>query len=651
MKEKLASPLLFLILVSMQFSLPAAEPEKSLTFYREGDPVPVIFVDLRASAPEKFAAHELRDHLQEIIGREITIRTDHWLKEEPEGAYIAVGKSRFTADIDNSALETERYIIDVGERRIAIVGGRDRQRGVLYGVYEFLERLGVRWYRPEPWGRHLPQLKEISLPPGRIVSPGSHYEYRSVLAGGFTRNAEWTLDQADATCLWALRNRLNGADPGSDPRYGGQVSPQFDHIYYQLFPVEEYFDSHPEFFCMYKGERRKTNPDAPLRPDNPTGLQLCLGNPELQELFAQKIIDKARGRYDLDKVTFSATPNDACPFCECDQCKAMDDPRDPKSMSNRVCAFTNIIARKVASEVPGARISLNAYSDWTAPPTIVDRIEPNVQIHLALINGWSDYTRPFHSSPSWNDRTRESFQRWKALGVSRIYTYEYWSGYAWPGPLPLVKTVADRLRAYREFNVRGVYSESTPSWGPQGLDHYFTSQLLWNPDLDLDAELIAYYRNFYGPAELPMRRYHEKLLHALETSNLPVHSGGRGMHLLMTPTLIDELGKHIAAARASVQGQPLYERRLRGVAEGFEFSAAVSRLLQLKKQTGIEVSIPASTGSYLKSPQAETAYEEILRIIRRNQSGDAVFDSFNAPPYIWYLAEDLLKNDALGYRK
>lgn len=222
MRTKLLLQCTILLIVSLFSSASAAEPEPPFTLCSEGAGVPTIFVDLRASAPEKFAARELRDHLQEMIGREITIRTDHWLKEEPAGPYIAVGKSRFTADIDNSGWETERYVIDVGKQRLAIVGGQDRQRGVLYGVYDLLERLGVRWYRPEQWGRHLPRLKEISLQLGRIESPKPHYEYRSVLAGGFTRNAEWTLDQADATTLWALRNRLNGADPGTNPEFGGE---------------------------------------------------------------------------------------------------------------------------------------------------------------------------------------------------------------------------------------------------------------------------------------------------------------------------------------------------------------------------------------------------------------------------------------------
>ena len=53
--------------------------------------------------------------------------------------------------------------------------------------------------------------------------------------------------------------------------------------------------------------------------------------------------------------------------------------------------------------------------------------------------------------------------------------------------------MADRIRNYRELNIRGIYNESHPHWGPQGLELYMCARLLWNPDLDLERELALYY--------------------------------------------------------------------------------------------------------------------------------------------------------------
>lgn len=627
-----------------------AEPEQ-VEFITANEPPPDIFIDMRATPAEKFAARELRDALVKMTGREIAIRTDYWIKDPPTAKFIAVGSSRFTADINSFDLATEQYIIDVTPRRLAIVGGRDRQRGILYGVYDVLEQWGVRWYRPEAWGEHVPERTTVALPLGRKTGAVPDYSYRSGLAGGFTRSAECTLDQSENAALWALRNRLNGPDPGSEPRSGGKVSLGFDHIYYQLIPVEEYFDQHPEYFCLIRGERRRRHPDYEGRPGNPTALQLCLSNPGLQELFAQKIIEKARGRYDLNQVSFSMTPNDACPFCECDACKLMDDPKEPASMSNRVCLFTNIVARKVAQAVPGARLSLNAYSTWTDPPRLIERMEPNVLIHIALINGWADYTKPLAApEPNWNRSAASSFERWKALGVSEIYTYEYWSGYGWQGPLPIVRTIADRLRQYRKYNIRGVYNETHPAWGPQGLELYMFSKLIWNPDLDVDHELNLYYKNFYGPAEVPMRAYHEAWLGAIEQHPHPVFSGGRGMHLMMKPKFIEQTGTYIDQAEKLVQGHPLYEHRLKGVAEGHQFAAGISKVLQIKKKTGVKTEIAGNRGSYLKSEPAEQAFTELLKETKRRMGTESIFDIQAEAPYFWYVDGDVLRNEAFGYQ-
>ena len=638
-------------------ALSAADTQLELV--HPDQPTPLILLGDKESPAEKFAAQELKRYLQAITGRDFKIlrwgggeRSRMPAKlAQPEGPYIAVGHSELTRHLDNSQLGTEQYLIDVTEKRLAIVGGPDRQRGVLYGVYDVLERLGVRWYRPEPWGEHVPRKQKIMLSLEDTVAAQPEYEYRSTLGGGFQRYRQPSLEQSDQASLWAVRNRLN-FDADDEPRFGGRMAPGFDHIYYQLIPAEDYFDAHPEYFCLYKGARRRVNPDGGVRPSNPTGLQLCLSNRDLQELFAQKLIARARAHANLDSVTFSISPNDGSPFCECDQCQAMDDPADPESMSNRVCAFSNRVARLVGRAVPQARLSLQAYSAWTRPPTIVDRIEPNIVIHLCLINQWADYTKPLNApEPNWNAATRRAIARWRKLGVSAVYTYEYWSGYGWPGPLPLVRTIADRVRSYRKLNVRGIYNESHPHWGPQGLELYLCARLLWNPGLNVDRELDMYYRNYYGPAAKPMQAYHETLMRALATHPYPVHSGGRGIHLMFTPQRVATLKQHMQQASTMVQDNPLYRRRLAGVRAGFVFAERVSEILQIKKKTGREVEMPdwPGRGYYLQSAAAERRYGQLVEWVRTFNTGDAVFDIVPNPPHLWYLREDILQNAPLGF--
>ena len=233
-------------------------------------------------------------------------------------------------------------------------------------------------------------------------------------------------------------------------------------------------------------------------------------------------------------------------------------------------------------------------------------------------------------------------------------TYLYYDGYGWPGPLPMTRTVADRMRNYRKLGITGVFLAGVRSWGPYGLDYYMYQRLAWNPDLDVDKELNLYYKNYYGPAAKPMGAYHERLMKALATAQHTVRSGGRYMHLIFTPALVKELGWYMSQAQALVEGQPLYERRLYGVWAGYEFSRRISEILVLKKKAGV--------GS-VKVPAAEDAYRDLMRWMRTVNKDDAVFvfdmainpkddaaeliyakDGNNlGAPFLYYLPLDVLK--------
>jgi hypothetical protein len=236
------------------------------------------------------------------------------------------------------------------------------------------------------------------------------------------------------------------------------------------------------------------------------------------------------------------------------------------------------------------------------------------------------------------------------------------------------------MRNYRKLGIRGIYWESVMSWGPQGLDYYMTARLAWNPDMDLEKELNLYYKNYYGPAAKPMKAYHELWMKALEKHTYPVQSGGRGMYLVCSPALINQLGKQMESAQALVKGQPLYERRLKGVWAGYEFSRRISEILVLKKKYGkIVVEAPpgtprppdlvgpvfAGTGSYYQSEEAEKAYGDLIRWMRSVNTEDQVFDMHLNPKedvaetifpqsrdadvygscFFAYLPVDLLRNE------
>ncbi|MBI4024526.1 MAG: DUF4838 domain-containing protein [Verrucomicrobia bacterium] len=607
----------FLVSGGMAVGRAAASPEENGSrvvlwdaHHASSLPPPWIVIPPGATGAESFAAKELQTYLGKITGQTLVITN----VAGAEGiSAIILGSHPANADLGWKSLTPDEFILEASGSRVRIAGGRApsvtdangkvyaRERGTLYGVCEFLEQLGVRWYRPEPWGEHVPKLDRIEVPVGKKTHRPA-YAYRYGL-----NSYRWWKDQTEEQSLlarvWATRNRQN-ANMWTPPEHGGYRHVDFQHAYFTLVPQSDHFKAHPEYFALIDGVRKQ---------DEYT--QLCLGNPEVQKLVADRVIEIARRNPQQEII--SLEPNDMSLWCQCPLCTAMDD-RDLKaaagggvSMANRVCAFNNIIARKLAEAAPGVKAGWLAYNLHTEVPTVVKSLAPNTVVQIAAYAAaYSDYSKTLEdpSSPP-NARFLRALQGYGKL--TQVMTHEYWSGYAWFGPFPLVHTMADRLRNYRKYGVVGVYSQSQGHWGPQGLELYMYCKLLWNPDLDVARELALYYQNYYGPAAAPMQRYHEALEAAARNSHY-YGSGGDQIEKLFTDDFLKQLGDFIQQARAQVHGKEPYEKRLEGVGAGYEFARQLREFFKLKQN--------------LKILEANQVMQNLEKFVLSYKDGD-VFDN------------------------
>ncbi len=621
---------------------------------------PVVVIGARATASEKYAAQELAWHLEKITGRKIAIIGEE--AAPPEGAkVIAVGESRWTKEEDVAGLGVEQYLINVQPSRVAIVGGRKaaitapngsihvRDRGTLYGVYAFLEGLGVRWYRPEPWGWHIPSTTTVEVKLGKTVSPVPAFIGRQAVSTTCRWDGQ-TPAELEESVVWSVRQRTN-VKTSKEAKYGGTVEAGMDHAHSRIIPPAKYLEKHPEYFALVNGKRG--NPGTGRTP------QLCLGNPELQEIFAQNVIKQAKEK--PQAISISVDPDDGTQrerrMCACTLCLAMDDPANPELMSNRVFGFTNIVARKVAKEVPEAKLGLYAYSMHTEPPTLFEGLEPNIILAIANINSWSDWSKQLTDPESWqNNRFLNLANEWKKRVANPFWMREY-SAYGWAGPVPMYRLLKERIATYRDLGVEGFDYSNRPNRGPQMLYLYLKAQLQWNPDLDVDHELDLFYTNYYGPAAKPMKAYHERSMEAFEAfgvgtgpARTTINSGARGMHLFYTPALVEALGKDLEEAKELAKGHPLYQRRLEGALAGHEFCRRVSEIMTLKLQDGVPTPHPLSpNGEYLHSEKATQAWNELLKWAVDQHQGDLIFaietkQGKLVNPEFAYMRGDLLMN-------
>lgn len=638
----------------------ASAPAPTLRLFAPGEKPPIIVIGSAPSEAERFAANELATHLEKITGQAVAVVDDSAVPPEGKTKTIAIGRNNLTRSHDLSTLGVEQYVIDIRADGIAIVGGFQpppplagpepcpQERGTLYGVYELLETVGVRWYRPEPWGWHIPQLQTLEFPIGKTVSKAPAFIGRC----GIGMIPRWDGAQPgdqELTETWAARQRLN-VRTSHQAKYGGWVEIGLNHAHSRIIAPGRYLKAHPEYFALVNGERG--NPGSGKLP------QLCLGNPELQDAFAREVIQLAKAN--PQRRSISVDPEDGTHpdrrMCSCDLCKALDDPEEtPLRMSNRVFKFTNAIARKVSDELPGTKVGLYAYSLHTEPPSQVARLEPNIILGLTNINSWTDWTKKMADPASpQNAQFLTLIQQWKKVAVHQLWMREY-SAYGWLGPIPMTRLLQDRVQTYRELGFEGFEWPGEANWGPQLPLLYFKARLQWNPDLDLAKELDLFYRNYYGPAAAPMKAYHERWMDAFEQSQIGselksgVSSGGRGMHALCTPALLDELERFLREAQAKVKGEPLYERRLQGTMAGYEFCRRISDILVLKLKEGKQRRSTTFSTSYLESEEAIRAWDTFCQWLLDTNRNEVTFEvrTRDGNPFataLTYMKRDILEN-------
>src|SRR5262249_46321009 len=139
--------------------------------------------------------------------------------------------------------------------RIVIAG--PGPRGSMYGTYDVLEKLGVRWFTqkvtriPKKTTVDLPALDETQVPA---------FEYREpYFTEAFDKD-------------WADRNRVVGATARLDASTGGTIKyADFVHTFDHLIP-QDLYKTHPEYFPLVGGKRINGY------------VQRCLTNPEVLQL-------------------------------------------------------------------------------------------------------------------------------------------------------------------------------------------------------------------------------------------------------------------------------------------------------------------------------------------------------------------------------
>ena len=478
---------------------------------RDGRSSYSIVLGRGASVSEQRGARELQHFLQEMSGAKLPIVTG----TAPAGGAVFVGQSEaldaLKPGIPFASLGREGFALKTLGRNLAIAGGRER--GTMYGVSTFLEKLGCRWFAEDV--SRIPRQATITVP-AMDETQRPAFEYREPFAGeAFGRD-------------WGARNKVNGGmRTRLDTSTGGSVKYfPFVHSFYKMIPPEKYFAAHPEYFAQIDGKRVDTR------------AQLCLTNAELLKVATETVLGWIKDHPEAE--IFSVSQNDCNGWCECDNCQRV--VQEEGAVSGVLLRFVNAVAEKVAERYPNKLIDTIAYQMSEKPPRKV-RPVPNVRVRLCPIGICQGH--PFETCPFCLP-FMENLRGWAAM-TNQLYVWHYTTNFShFLLPFPDFDEIAVDTGMYHRHGVVGIFFEDDTNGGGGGQDStlrsYIMARLLWNPATNVEQDVKEFHETFYGHAAQPLLDYHNFMLRKVRFA-----PNGEGQHLTIrrSPILSPAEFKHL----------------------------------------------------------------------------------------------------------
>ncbi|MCL1794113.1 MAG: DUF4838 domain-containing protein [Oscillospiraceae bacterium] len=461
----------------------------------------------------------------EKIGKEIVLGTTN---REPENF------------ISRSALKNDGFAIKTKENDIFISGKTGR--GTLYGVYSFLEKYaGIKFISYDC--TYIPNSDKIEIPGEIDDAQIPPFEYRDIYYREIIGNPDFS-----------ARRKCNGAHGNLAEKHGGNfVYAGFVHTFDSIVPPGKYFETHPEYFSLVKGERISKQ------------AQLCLTNPDVLEIakkYAKEILQKN------PKVNIiSISQNDCYNPCECDNCREIDEAE--KSHAGTLLRFVNAVADSVKDDYPDVIIDTLAYQYTRACPKIT-RPRENVAIRLCTIECcFSHSLSECNKTGALEDFGRkhdiiDDFDEWAKIS-KRLYVWDYVTDFChYLLPHPNLHILKDNINFFVGHNVAGLFEQGcgdTINSDFGALRAYVLSKLMWDPSLDLNAQIDEFLFHYYGKAHKIVRSYIDLFAGEVTAKDICVGTFAHPENPAYSGEILDKAEKLAEKAKESVSHENETVRR------------------------------------------------------------------------------------------
>ncbi|NQT89317.1 DUF4838 domain-containing protein [bacterium] len=436
----------------------------ALELVRDGQPVATVVVQSppkgkgrgrRGAWDDAAAARVLVDWVKKITDAELPIAET----APAAGPTVTIGAAAgLTLDgIDSPTGEGFRIVCDGQRLRIAGQSGA----ATVKAVCRLLEEVGCRYFMDAPIGEVFPRSRSLSVAPLDITDkPG--FLYRSIWGSQWSGNS-----------LWKVWNGAGGLRLSTRHAWGQYID-------------KKLFDTHPEYFPERDGKRVPSD-------------WLCTSNPDMARLFAEGVLRHiAKG-----SAHPSISPPDGTGYCQCGPCRALDDAKsiEPSSgrvnVTNRYVRFFDDVAKRVAAKRPESILNFYCYADYTQPPTLAQKLHPNLCAWVAPIR-YCRYHRIGHPTCPSRKQLGTMLDGWSRV-VSRIAyrTYNYNLAECIV-PFSLCSVWANDIPRLKELGCIGLNLETLANWEIYGPHIYLSIRLAYAPAADAKAVMDDYCARFYG---------------------------------------------------------------------------------------------------------------------------------------------------------
>ena len=496
--EYFAVLLLCFLLASCANGIGGKESKISLN----GDELTTIAVSATASYREKFAAEELASYLNKITGKELSVITVD-SSMVPDGT-IVIGELSVSSGMisreELGPIGEDGFVINIADNKGAICGWRDL--GTVYGVYELLKQVGVKFYAEDC--EIIPSKSKLKIPELHLaIKP--HYDLRTIF-------------KYDVYFKGITPSMKLGYTPNDDMGYHGDLGAPGErnwvHSASFMMPYRLFGEEHPEYFALNKSSER-------VKPgEGPPG-HLCLSNMEMRETGAERLlhlIEKQENR-----TSFVVTQGDgrSNSWCQCSNCKALDAiPGD--HMTDRLMDYVNYNARVVNEKYPGKKILTLAYTEATSRPPERVMPDPNVMVMYCPYPPQTPCQSHGLDCPE-NSQGFAELQGWIEKCPDNMYIYDYPRGYrVWYEPFGSFYAMVDKMNFYASNGIKGIVQCVVPT-SFTDLFVFVQGVLFWEPDADVEKLIDEFMDAYYGEAAPHMREYFNFMHNEINTRN--VHQG------------------------------------------------------------------------------------------------------------------------------